>query len=189
MSNPVLDTIAARRSVRSYSPEQIAPEALDAILQAGLQAPSARNLQPWHFTAVQDAALISRVDEATRAVAVQSFPEAQRARFENPAYSFFHHAPTVIFISCPSLEEAAYAQMDVGIAIENMALAAKSLGLGSVILGFPRMAFTGPEQDALRKALAFPEGYDYCLSIAIGHPTGDEPAAHASGEDKVTIIR
>lgn len=59
MHNPVLDAIAARRSIRAYAKEQITSEQLDAILAAGLAAPSARNTQPWHFTAVQDAALIA----------------------------------------------------------------------------------------------------------------------------------
>ena len=188
MSNPVLDAISARRSIRAYANEQITGEQLQTILDAGLAAPSARNAQPWHFTAVQDAALIERVNEATRAQALISLPPDARAMFENPDFSVFHHAPTVVFISCPSLEAAPYAQMDVGIATQNMHLAAHSLGLGSVILGFPRFAFQGPEADALRSALAFPKGHDYCLALAIGVPTATKDA-HVVQPDKVTIIR
>lgn len=188
MSNPVLDAIAQRRSIRAYTPQQISEEQLQAILQAGLQAPSAVNAQPWHFTAVQDAALLARINEAFRAVALETATPENRERFSDPTYSVFHHAPTVIFISCPALEEKPYAQTDTGIAIENMALAAHALGLGSVILGMPRLAFAGAEAAALRQALAFPEGYAYCLSIAIGLPDATKEA-HPVHPDRVTIIR
>lgn len=181
MSNPVLEAIAARRSIRAYTDAQVTRAQLDAILQAGLEAPSARNSQPWHFTAVQDAALINRVNDAFKA-------QMDDERFTAEGYSVFHHAPTVIFISSPAPEGGThFAPADVGIAIENMALAAHSLGLGSVILGFPRMAFEGPQADALRKALAFPEGYDYCLSISIGTPAATKEA-HPIEPGKVTII-
>lgn len=182
MHNPVLDAIAGRRSIRAYKDEQISDEQLQAILDAGLAAPSARNSQPWHFTAVQDAALINRVNDAFKA-------QMDDERFTAEGYSVFHHAPTVIFISSPAPEGGThFAPADVGIAIENMALAAHSLGLGSVILGFPRMAFEGPQADDLRKALAFPEGYEYSLSIAIGTPAATKDA-HPIEPDRVTIIR
>ncbi|MDL2318363.1 nitroreductase [Eubacteriales bacterium OttesenSCG-928-A19] len=176
MSNPVLEAIASRRSIRAYKDEQITQEQLTAILNAGEQAPSARNQQPWHFTAVQDAALISRVNEAFRAQALKEMPDPMRKTIEDPAYSVFHHAPTVIFLSCPNLQQNAYAMTDNGMAIQNMALAAYSLGLGSVILGMPRLAFQGAEADDLRSTLQFPDGYDYCLSIAIGIPTATKEA-------------
>lgn len=184
--NPVLQAIADRRSIRAYTDARISEDQLQAILGAGLAAPSARNTQPWHFTAVQDAALLERANDAFRQEAMRRMPE--ETHFSQESYSVFHHAPTVIFISCPPLDDMMYAQTDVGIAIENMALAAHSLGLGSVILGMPRLAFTGPEAEALRKALRFPAGHDYCLSIAIGVPTATK-GAHPQEPDRVTIIR
>lgn len=188
MHNPVLDAIAARRSIRAYAKEQITSEQLDAILAAGLAAPSARNTQPWHFTAVQDAALIARVNEAARAQILLTCPEDMRARIAAPDYSVFHGAPTVIFLSCPPRTQMRYAHTDTGMAIENMTLAAHSLGLGSVILGMPREAFAGPEADALRRALHFPEGYDFCLALAVGVPTAGKEA-HPVEPDRVTILR
>lgn len=184
--NPVLQAIADRRSIRAYTNERISSDQLQVILDAGLAAPSARNTQPWHFTAVQDEALLARVNDAFCQEAKRQMPE--ETRFAGEGYSVFHHAPTVIFLSCPPLEDEMYAQTDVGIAIENMALAAHSLGLGSVILGMPRLAFAGHEADALREALHFPVGHHYCLSIAIGMPTAAK-GAHPTAPDRVTIIR
>lgn len=61
----VLQAIATRRSHRAYKADQIPEDVLKQILTAGLQSPSARNHQPWHFSVVQNAALIREVhDEA-----------------------------------------------------------------------------------------------------------------------------
>ena len=54
MTNPILETIKSRRSVRKYKPEQISSQELSAILEAGSYAPSAHNMRSWHFTVVQN---------------------------------------------------------------------------------------------------------------------------------------
>ena len=54
----VLQAITNRRSHRVYKKDQLPEDVLSAILKAGLEAPSARNRQPWHYSVVQDAALI-----------------------------------------------------------------------------------------------------------------------------------
>lgn len=183
----VLDAIAQRRSIRSYKDEQITREQLDTLLQAGLYAPSAVNSQPWHFTAVQDQALIDRINAATQKQLLKTCAPEMRERFDSPAFHVFHHAPTVIFISCPPLSERRYAQTDVGIAIENMALAACGLGLGSVILGMPRDAFASPEGDEFRRLLHFPDGYDFCLALSVGVPAASKDA-HPIGADKISYV-
>lgn len=187
MENLVLKAIAERRSNRAYSQQQISESQLQAVLAAGKAAPSANNKQPWHFTAVQNNQLLVRINEAFRVEMLKQCNEEMRIRFSDPAYSVFYHAPTVIFISCPSLDEMKYAQTDVGMAIQNMALAAHSMGLGSVILGMPRLAFVGEEAASLRETLKFPAGFDYCLSIAIGTPL-DTKDAHPMEPDRVTIL-
>ena len=64
----VLKAIADRRSHRAYTEAQIPEETLAAILRAGLEAPSARNRQPWHFSVVQNAELIQEVHDEAAAV-------------------------------------------------------------------------------------------------------------------------
>ena len=61
MKNEVLNVISARRSHRAYQPEKIAEEKLTVILQAGLEAPSAVNRQPWTYTVVEDQKLLQEV--------------------------------------------------------------------------------------------------------------------------------
>src|SRR5512140_3684287 len=53
--NPVIAAINNRRSIRSYEPKPIPREVLQAVIDAGNEAPSAMNSQPWRFVVVEDA--------------------------------------------------------------------------------------------------------------------------------------
>lgn len=183
--NPTLSLIASRRSHRAYAPTQLTAEQLDAIIAAALQSPSAVNRQPWHFTVVQDQALIDRVHAAARRQAMTRDAAQRSPRFADDGFHIFYHAPTVIFISGDM--ESRWSAIDCGIAVQTIALAAESLGLGSVILGLPRDAFAGEEAESLREALYFPKGHDFIIAIALGVPADTKPA-HPVGEDKVTVL-
>ena len=57
--NETLKTIANRYSCRSYTGEAIEREKVEAIALAGIQAPSAMNLQPWEIVVIQDKSFFS----------------------------------------------------------------------------------------------------------------------------------
>jgi nitroreductase len=172
MSNTVLNAIADRRSIRGYKPDQITKEQFDAILIAAEQAPSARNAQPWHFTVVQNQSVIKEVnDEANKIL--------------NRTDDIFYGAPTVIFIGAES--ESKWSRLDCGIATQTIALAAHSLGLGSVILGLPDAAFTGPRSDYFHKLLKFPESHKFAVAVAIGIPAATKEE-HPIEPGRIDII-
>jgi len=185
MSNQVLETIQKRRSHRRYLPRQLSQEQLDALLAAALQSPSGMNSQPWHFSVVQDASLLGRINAAAHKQAALLSPEQRSPRFTDPAFDIFYHAPTAILISAA---DTPYAAVDCGIAVQSMALAAESLGLGSVIVALVRHAFEGPNGPDFERELGFPAKYRFVISIAIGFPDDDKPA-HPINGDKVTLIR
>ena len=177
----VLQAISGRRSHRAYKAEQLPEEVLGAILKAGLESPSARNHQPWFFSVVQDAELIQEIhDEAALVLGKGGSP-----RFADPDFQMFYHAPTAIFIF--GEKEFQWTQVDCGIAVENMALAAEGLGVGSVILGLPEAAFKGEKADALRARLRCPEGYDFVIALALGY-AGDTKEPHDLREEKIVRI-
>lgn len=172
MSNPVLNAIADRRSIRGYDPKQISQEQLDILLKAAVQSPSARNAQPWHFSVVQSASILREInDEANKNL----------GRDED----IFHGAPTVIFLSCKADER--WPRLDSGIAVQTIALAAHSLGLGSVILGLPDAAFTGPRGHHFNTLLKFPKGYSFAVAIAVGIPAATKEA-HPVEPNRIEII-
>ena len=147
MSNSVMQAILDRRSIRAYVQKAVTEEQKQALLQAALASPSAINSQPWHFSFVEDQALLQEVNAALcERLVANAKDEETRARFSDPNYSVFYHAPLVVFISGPaSPEPLKFATIDAGIAVENLALAAQGLGLGSVILGMPGEAFLGDQ--------------------------------------------
>jgi nitroreductase len=177
----VLQAISNRRSHRVYKPDQISEEILNQILTAALQSPSARNHQPWHFSVVQDSHLIQEVhDEAAKVMG-----KGGSSRFADPGFQIFYYAPTVIFIF--GEKDFDWTSVDCGIAVENIALAAEGLGVGSVILGLPKPAFKGDKAEELRTKLQCPDGYDFVIAIALGYST-DMKEQHDLREEKISRI-
>ena len=166
MTNAVLQAIADRRSNRGYAPRQLTEEELGAILTAAVQAPSARNTQPWHFSVVQNAALLKEFSD-----------DYNRLQKADPGQDIlFFGAPTVVFISTPVEAPTRFSQIDCGIAAQNMALAAHSIGLGSVILGRPMDVFQSENGARYAKAFGFPEGYTFAIAVALGEPAVSKEA-------------
>jgi len=173
MINPVLSAISERRSIRQYKPEQITEEQLQALLRAAAESPSARNLQPWHFTVVQDTTVLTEVNaEATAILGREG--------------DIFYAAPTAIFISADKSSD--WAKLDSGIAVQNIALAAQSLGLGTVILGLPAAAFKGPRGEYFARLLEFPVTHEFAIAIAVGRPDCTKEA-HPVEEGRIDYIR
>ncbi len=185
MSNPTLDLIASRRSHRAYEKTPLTQAQLDALLKAAVESPSAVNRQPWHFSVARNQALLDEMNQAVREQVMLRNPETRSPRFADEAFHVFYHAPTVIFLS--GMPGNPYTPIDCGIAVENIALAAESLGLGTVILGMPREAFLGDKAEAFRKALQFPAGWDFVIAIAVGVPA-DTKDAHPVTENKVSFV-
>jgi nitroreductase len=112
-----LQTIFERRSVRKYKPEPIPEAHLKQILEAGRQAPSAANRQPWHFVVVSEPEQRKRVAEAC-----------------NGQVWMADAACILVALGIPPVSSKWY-RVDVAIALENMVLAARSLGYGSCWIG------------------------------------------------------
>jgi nitroreductase len=64
--NPVIEAIAKRRSVRSYETKPLPRDVLQTIIEAGNQAPSAMNSQPWRFVVIEDPGVKRKLLNAAR---------------------------------------------------------------------------------------------------------------------------
>ena len=161
----IFETIRSRSSTRGYTDEKLTAEELDAILRAGLEAPTAANRQEIRFT------VLSKDSPALKAVR-DAFEEGLEKVPEN---SFYYDAPTVVILSAPAAFP--WSAVDAGIAVQNMALAAEGLGLGSLIIGCIRRCMEGPRARELAQALRFEDGFVYQVAIALGHKA-TEKAPH-----------
>jgi len=157
--NDVLNNIKTRRSVRSFTDEQIGREDLDAILTAGLYAPSAKNTQNWQLTVVQGAEKL----EALRA--------AIAAALDNPGYGRFYNAPTLVIVSTPADYE--FGAVDSAAVLENMFLAAHSLGIGSVWINQLLKISDRIEVRKLLSDLKVPADHRVWCCAALGYAAGE----------------
>lgn len=162
--NETLRIIANRRSIRRFKAEQISDEELQAIVTAGLQAPSGHNSQSWYVVVVQNRELIDEMSEGSKR-AMQKVPVDWIAELgRNDEYHIYYHAPTVVVVAARM--DALSAVADVCAAIQNMLIAAESLGVGSCWMGFTRFFFDAAEA---RQRIGLPEGYEVHYAVALGY--------------------
>lgn len=185
--NETIKTILNRRSIRSYKTEQIKDSELHKILEAGKFAPSAMNEQSWHFTVVQNADLLTKINEACRAMLIKSGNPMFAERAKSESFSVFYNAPTYIIVS--GSEKAIAANIDCALALENMFLAGESMGIGSCWIHAVNQLFASEENNALMAELQIPEGFKVFCSGAFGYVAGRFPEAADRKENTVTILK
>lgn len=175
--NQVTDAIKTRSSTRGYTSQPLTEAELDALLQAGLQSPTAINRQEIHFTVLRgDHPLLGEIGE-----------EMNRLRGSSgQPHNFYYEAPTVILLSAE--RSFRWSAVDAGIAVQSMALAAESLGLGSVIIGCIYDALHGEKQGDFEKALGFPETHEFQIAIAVGHKAVEKEPHSYDKETHVTCL-
>ncbi|MDF2942218.1 MAG: nitroreductase [Herbinix sp.] len=181
--NEILKVIKSRRSVRSYKQEQISQESLDAIIEAGIYAPTAHNDQPWHFTIIQNQDMLQQINVITKEEMANSDIEWIKKMGSNPNFHLTYHAPTLIIVS--GRKDAIAWTADCAAAIQNMLLAAESLNIGSVWLGLLKFYFD--KEEGVQK-LGIPEGYEPYYGVAFGFKE-KEQAAPKRNLDVVNYIR
>lgn len=174
----VLKAMEKRFSTRGYTEEKLTEEQLDALIRAGLQAPTATNRQEIHITVVDgDHPVLEEIEE-----------EKNLGRgIQDPPHNFYFEAPAVLLLSAEKAFK--WSKVDAGIAVENIALAAEGLGLGSLIIGCIKDALTGEKRDYFAEKLKLPEGYEFEIAVAVGHKATTKEPHEYSVEKNVTFLR
>jgi nitroreductase len=178
LSNQVLTTIEQRSSARAYSAEPLSESEIATILTAGLSAPTGMNKQEIHFTVVKgDNPILAELDEEKRRLRGQ----------EKQPHNFYYEAPVLIFLS--GEDDFKWSKVDAGIAVENMVLAAESLGLGTLIIGCVYDALHGEKQGYFSEKLQIPEGYSFQIALAAGHKIDNKTPHEYDFDKQVTILK
>lgn len=150
-----LKTIMSRKSVRTYTGETVSEQDLDTILKAACAAPVGMGkYETVHLTVIRDKELLDEIDK----VGAQVFGDPDA----HPLYG----APILVVVS--SLEElpTAIEGANTGTIVENMALTATELGIGSVCIWGAMLGLR--EKKELLAKLQLPEGFEIVGSLAIG---------------------
>ena len=149
MENPVLSAIYSRRSVRQYTQDPIDDAKIKEIIKAGMWAPSGLNNQPWRFAIVKDPELKKKFEPLTKYSRV-----IKGAKVLLP-----------VFIDKNAMYHPVKDHQAIGACIENMLLAAHSLGLGAVWLG--EILKSDKE---IRKLLGLGDDLELMAVVALGYP-------------------
>jgi len=177
--NETVDLILKRRSVRNYKPDMISQEELNNIVKCGLYAPSAKNKQNWHFTVITNKEKIEEINK----LAIEGM---ERLGIEKEdGYHVFYHAPVLVVISS---KIEGYSEVNAGCVVENMAIAAKSMGIGSCIIGQTRYMYHQADKADINRVLKIPENYEHDISICFGYPEGSEEEAKPRKDNVVDYI-
>ena len=155
--NAAIENIMTRTSIRQYKDQPVEQEKIDIMLKAAMAAPTAVNLQPWHFIVITDKKVIDQL----------AGPQPT-------------NAPLLIAV-CGDTDKTTMPDgksklpdfwvQDVSAATENLLLAAHALGLGAVWTGvYPIMERT----DEVANVLNCPKNIVPLAVVRIGYP-GESP--------------
>ncbi|OGO14176.1 MAG: hypothetical protein A2Y53_06575 [Chloroflexi bacterium RBG_16_47_49] len=163
----ILDTIRKRCSLKAHiSGREIEVEKINAILEAGRLAASARNNQPWRFIVVQDR---DTVEELT-----QAFSESNQV---------IEVAPVILVVCARAMDDVVrdgkeYYLFDSGLAVGNMLMAATALGLVTHLM-------TAFEEAQVKKILHIPADVRAVVATPIAYPL--EASYDEAAKDRLTM--
>ena len=170
--NQTIETILTRRSTRKFLEKPIPEGDLKLIVEAALCAPSGKNGQTWKFTVVQNQKMIEKL---ARAIEV----ELGRSGYDM-------YRPQAIIIP-PNKKDSPYGREDNACALENIFLAAHSLGIGSVWINQLQNICGQPIIRQVLDELAIPADHVVYGLAALGYADGEPKAIERVGE--VTFIK
>ena len=182
--NMVLDTIFARSSIRAYKDDPLTSEQISTLADAALASPTAMNAQKQRFYFITDKDFILEWERFVCEDIEKNSTDAMKQKMADRKGKVFYNAPLVVVIAVDN--SGNFAQCDSGIAAAHLALAAKSMGLDSVILGLPKLAFK-EHGDRIREKLGMDDNLDFAIAVSIGYAAMDK-APHDTDSTHVIYI-
>jgi nitroreductase len=179
LTNPALENIYARRSVRNFTDDRISNEVIGEIMRAGTFAPTAANVQPWRFIVIRNEEMIRRFGQRAKKLWVEQYKESTDPHIvslsrvmSRPEMDVFYGAPVLILVfSAPG---ALRGDIDCALAAENMMLAARSLGVGSCWIGLASPLGADPE---FRQEIGVPDDHTLIAPLIFGYPVKENGRA------------
>jgi len=181
-ADAVFATMGTCRAMRALRPDPVPRQVLEKLIWAATRAPNPRNLQPWEFVVVTDPGTRAAIGDLLepRAAEVEAAMarlehEWQRAMYQRTAdlIRSLGVAPAIVFVCGREMtfgrefpaEEIVLSAVHT--AAQNILLAARALGLGTVFTTLHLHALEG-----IREVLALPPGIRIAVTIPVGYPVG-----------------
>jgi len=169
--NEVTQTILGRRSIRKFASDPVAPETRDLLLECAFAAPSAHNRRPCEFIVIEDRAVLDALAEA------------------HDSGKMLRQAPLAIAVCA---ETAGYPEgdrawiEDCAAALENILLAARSVGLEGVWL---KVMDRHPRNEKIRPVLGVPGSVEIVGIAALGRGLEEKDPHGGIQEEKLHFNR
>ncbi len=161
------DAVFVRCSCRDFTPDPVTEEQIKNMIRAGMQAPSAKNEQPWKF------------------LVVRSEPGRQALAAASPYAKSCLKAPAVIVVMADQSRispESPWWVQDMSACVENILIEAVELGLGGVWLGmYPRE----DRVKAIREAFGLPQNLVPFAAVPVGHPAAKQKAGDRFDQERI----
>jgi nitroreductase len=155
VTNDLLGLIRKRRTIRKFTADDVSDETLEVLLDAASVAPNRLNRRPLYYLVIRDEAVKAKLAKALRV----------RPYIEQAA---------IVIAVCADPKISTTWELDGSAAIENMLLAATSLGLGGAWVGSKGSQLWQGAVKALREAASLPENIDVVSLVCIGYPDEDK---------------
>ena len=190
----MLEGIMSSRAIRRFTDEPVTDDEIKQVIAAAVQAPSGGNIQPCRFIAVTDPDLKARIGDVYRKAYdryekqllatlppfrseadEESFHKGSRA--SRDLADSIGTAPALVVVVTPTFDLTLHddeGPIDIGPpwasvfpAVQNLILAARALGIGSVLTTVIRV-----RHDEAREVLGLPDRYEIAALIPLGRPKG-----------------
>jgi nitroreductase len=211
-----VDAILTAGTTQAFSDEAVPEEDIQTILQAGLASESAINQQPWFFVAVTDKAVMEELSssggmppmggampdapmgapagEAPKDAPMGGAPkDAPAPMAAGGAKAALGDSPLAILVYMDESSKSPNPNFDCGLAVQNMYIAAVSLGYGAKVISSPTMTLNGEKHDQICEELGIDPSLTAVAVLLVGK--ADETVDGASGasiradfDSKVSII-
>ena len=198
----IWDVIYTQRAIRYWQEKPVPRELLEKVIEAASKAPSGSNFQPWVFLVVDDPAQRKKIGDALKEVyetgplknflaeGQKTSDKSQRLMLQG-AQAFFSQlakAPAIIVpclykLSSPTTDpDSLVAGSSIYMAVQNLLLAARALGLGTVMTTAQTLII-----DTLRESCKLPEDAHPVALVPIGYPDANFGPTSRKPVDEITV--
>lgn len=212
-ADSAVDTIMTAGTTQAFTDEPVAEDDLQTILQAGLASESAINQQPWHFVVVSDKDVMkdlsgggmpmggARPEMPAGAVPGNGMPEGMpeggpampdgknmpaAPMAAGGAKAALGDSPIAILVYMDLGTPSPDPSFDCGLAVQNMYIAANSLGYGAKVISSPTMVLNGERHDDICTEFGLDTSLQAVAVLLIGK--ADESVDASSGQAFVPIL-
>ena len=174
----LFETLHTLRAIRRYKPDPVPDDALRQVLDAAIRAPSGGNSQPWAFLVLKDPQVKQQIGvyykrawDDSNLTRYTTDPDPSRAHtYRTAAYLAEHMGEAPVLILACIRHDGSPGNLLRGSsiypAVQNLMLAARGLGLGTVITSFHRRY-----EEEIKALLGIPEDVETAALIPMGYPT------------------